>query len=171
MRPLSLCRYCSFKRRSLRSITVKILVVTVCTTGFNMQKFYSPTTQYIYVLLTDLRRKRLCSLRGTNWIFNIIQANFDLSKPWYDSDGSHFVSWSILWDLCWTEWHWYRVFASASVIHCHYHSISAPYAFLSPRCFTRKRGGRKWGTLQTAMVFRKPGIIAQKINYTCPLKS
>jgi hypothetical protein len=87
-------------KRIVRQIGIlKSLVVSVFTNGFNVKKFYFPPIPYIHVLLTDLRRKRLCLLRGTNWVFNIIQANFDLYKPWRDSDGSRFDSRSILWDV------------------------------------------------------------------------
>jgi len=36
---------------------------------------------------------------------------------------------------------------STSVFHCHYHSISAPYAFLATRCFYQKSKRMKMGNL------------------------
>jgi len=129
---------------SLRSVTVKILVVRVFTTAFNIQKFYFPPIQYIYVLLTDLRKKRLYLLRGTNGVFDIIQANFNLYKTWYDSDGSRFDPGQSC-DTCvglsgtWTGFlrvvRVSTVLINPSVLHTRFYLHVV---------FTRKTGGRKW---------------------------
>jgi len=59
-------------------------VVTMCTTGFNMQQFYVPPTQCIYVFYVDLKpnsdyfpiQNKLtgfynveCILWGTDWVY------------------------------------------------------------------------------------------------------
>jgi len=79
-------------------------VVTICTTRFNIHKFYVLSTQCFYVFRMDLRtnsyyfrtqhwlpgfynRDGVCLLRGTNWILNILKVHFRKSRPYSDSRG------------------------------------------------------------------------------------
>jgi hypothetical protein len=49
-------------------------VVTICTTRFNIHKFYVLPSQSIYVLCVDLREKTaIISLNGINWLVFIVE--------------------------------------------------------------------------------------------------
>ena len=70
---------------TMKEWTLESPVVTICTTRFNIHKFYVLPTQFIYVFCVDLRtnsdyfpiqheltgfynRDEVCLLRGTDWV-------------------------------------------------------------------------------------------------------
>ena len=48
-------------------------MVTLCTTGFNIQQFYVLPTQFIYVFCVDLRTTAIISLYSINWLVFITE--------------------------------------------------------------------------------------------------
>jgi hypothetical protein len=124
------------------------LAVTLRITRFNIQEFYILFTECIYVLGMDLRRGILPYQIVVFFVYN----RFGEYLLRGASLGTRVRFQESLCDIR-------GVFSEYYSFPCQYHSPSAPPSSSSTCCSYQRTNGRRLGTFQKALVFRKSGSI------------
>ena len=114
---------------------------------------YCAVRTYVYCAV-----RTVCLLRGTDCMFKYDSGQFSYLIR---ADPSS-ISGPFMWDLLWTKWHWDRSLSECSAV-----SIAPTMLNLHRLHVALARtNGRRLGTFQKAIIFRKSRIIGQIVRET-----